>query len=122
MAGAIGWGVTAGKFAKGLMINYTKGWYEDKVDELSNLISRLQRHLKELDNLKDELSTFWDDENAQKMLQTTKLTIDKTSNAMKLCEGLMATFKDTISKMDTAKSNLGSFLDDAVGLLESLDF
>lgn len=109
-----------GLAAQGFIFNYTKDVYEAKVTELTNLIARLQNHWDELENLKDEIPSFWDDDNAKKANDAIFLTMERTKDAMDVAQRLLDNFKETISNLDNSQTTLGEFIGDALGILSGI--
>lgn len=117
--GVVGIGA-AGVAVNNFIINYTQDQYEAKVNELSNLIARLNAHLSELESLKGEIPSFWHDDNARKALDAINITMERTKNEMFIAQRLMDNFKETINNMENSKTTLGGFIEDAIGILGSI--
>lgn len=117
--GVVGIGA-AGVAVNNFIINYTQDQYEAKVNELSNLIARLNAHLSELESLKGEIPSFWHDDNARKALDAINITMERTKNEMFIAQRLMDNFKETINNMENSKTTLSGFIEDAIGILGSI--
>lgn len=118
--GAVVVGGGLGLAGQNFIFNYTKDVYEAKVNELTNLIARLQNHLSELENLKSEIPSFWDDDNARKSNQAITVTMERTKDAMDVAQRLLDNFKETINNLDNSQNTLGGFIEDALGILGGL--
>ena len=118
--GAVAVGAAAGKLVSDFVFNYTKDVYEAKINELTNLVARLKNHLNELENLKSEIPSFWNDDNARKSLEAINLTIQRTKSNMDIAQRLLDNFKETVANMDNSQNTLGSVIEDAVGILTGI--
>lgn len=116
----IGAAGVAGVAVNNFIFNYTQDIYEAKVNELTNLIARLKNHLTELENLKNEIPSFWNDDNSKKALASLNLTIERTRDAMQVAQRLLDNFQETITNLDNSKVTLSGFMEDALGILNSI--
>lgn len=118
--GAVKVGAQVGIAVHNFVFNYTQNEYEDKIAELERLIGKLETHKKNLEDLKDWIPSFWDDENARKTVATLEITIREVNRKMDTAKDLTAVFKNTVRDLEGSKINLGNLLEDAQGLLESV--
>ena len=118
--GAIAVGAGLGTAVSNYLFNYTKNEYEQKIGELDRLIAQLNTHLETLISLREEMPSFWEDEQAKETSAALDLTIQKVRDNMKTAQSLSNTFKKTVSSLDGSKSVLHGFIQDAVGALSTI--
>lgn len=118
--GAAAAGVMLGDVAKDLVFNYSKKQYTDKVEELSGLIARLNKHLTELENLRAEVNSFWKDAGSSTALASLDKTIAITKIKTEHAQALMETFQKTVENMDQSQAGLDAALDMAKTILGAL--
>ncbi|MBE6942012.1 MAG: hypothetical protein E7455_07020 [Ruminococcaceae bacterium] len=112
--------VVGGMVIKDYVFNYTKDEYESKISELTNLVARLNNHLTELENLKSEIPSFWDDDKAKKAFDAITLTIQRTKDNMQIAQRTLDQYKQIVADLDNSQGTLGDLLEGAVGLLQSI--
>lgn len=118
--GIIAAAVGAGKQGSNFIFNYSKKQYLDKITELEGLIARLNEHLSELENLRAEISSFWNDSGSSAVLSNLDQTILTTKHRTSYAQSLMETFQKTVDEMDQSQDGLNAALDAAKTILSSL--
>lgn len=118
--GAVKAGSIIGDVAKDAIFNYTKKQYTDKISELSALISRLNKHLSELENLRAEVGSFWNDAGSSAAIANLDNTIRATRNKTEEAQELMTVFEKTVAEMDQSQSGLDAALEMAKTILSVL--
>lgn len=113
-------GAGLGTAASNFLFNYTKNEYQEKIGELDRLIGRLKTHLETLTTLREEMPSFWEDEQAQETMTALDLTIQNVRNNMETAESLAETFRKTVDSLDGSQSVLHNFVQDAIGALSSI--
>lgn len=102
------------------IVKYTKAQYQAKITELEGYYAQLEQHLTNMENLKDNMFQFWDDENARTTGKILNATIRQVQNAMTRTSDLLIFYKSAIEKMSGADSTAKELLDDAFSVISSL--
>lgn len=113
---------TVGVASKGAdyIFNYSKDKYIEKIVALEALIARLENHLAELEQLKGEINSFWNDEQAIKVTRNIDSTISSTKIQTLYAKNMMSTFQKTVEEMDASQAGLDTVLDAAQAILGAL--
>lgn len=116
LAAAAAVGLTAGAAASGLMFNYTKNEYEQKITELEGLIAALEDHLVEMRALKEQIPQFWDDENAREVSWDSVAKIGETERNMETGKTYLRTLRTVVSELDGSKGLMADTIEDLKAL------
>ena len=119
--GAIGIGLGLGKFASDLMFKYTQNVYLERIGELDAVIGKLNTHLTNLTNLRNDIPTFWNDDDAKKALDTIDINIQKVTTQLGTAKDMAKLLRETVDALESGKAGLGEKIQDAKGLLDILD-
>ena len=95
--------------AKGMTnygFHYKKSAYEEKIDELSGSVDRLQECLTELTALKGQMSDFWKDEIGENTRQRLEETIGNVQKQMQTTQDLIVAIRGAIGALDDTKEEL----------------
>ena len=102
------------------MINYTKAQYEAKVSELEGYYSQLSDHLSKMEDLKNRMYQFWDDENARTTGKMLEIEIRQVRNSMERTKDILNFYKSSIAKLDSSNSAINNTLQEAISILTGL--
>ena len=91
--------------------------YEAKIAELEQYYILLQQHLNKMENLKENMFQFWDDDNARQAGQVLTLTIRQVTSSMTMTQETLAFYKSAVAKLGATKSVTSGLLDSALQLL-----
>lgn len=83
----------------GYVIKYSKSVYVAKINSLDSCVSELTRHLDVLENLRNQVKSFWDDDNARKLLTQIAGQITRVRAAMDDCNNLKRLYQENVDKM-----------------------
>lgn len=101
-------------------VRYTKAQYTAKISELEGYYSQLESHLSTMENLKEQMYQFWDDENARTTGTALASEIRQVKNSMDRTKDMLTFYKSAIEKLDGANIAVGSTISDALGILGKL--
>lgn len=99
------------------IIKYVQSQYEAKIAELEQYYILLQQHLNKMENLKENMFQFWDDDNARQAGQVITLTIRQVTSSMTMTQETLAFYKSAVAKLGATKSVTSGLLDSALQLL-----
>ena len=99
-------------------IKYEKSVYQAKISQLESLHSQLNVHLENMEGLRNKLSGFWDDKNAQKTLKILNEQIRNVRLTMTQTAIEISVLKSTVEKLGGLDSAQEAELDNAFRALE----
>ncbi len=111
---------SAGAAISNFIFNYSKGEYEKAISRLEELVKSLDNHLTKLRELRANVPSFWDDDEAKTTCQALDMTIDRIVFDMDTCKSLISTYKTAMAEFDTSKNVTKELLKDAIGILSGL--
>lgn len=97
---------------------YSKGIYEAKIDELQNYCDLLAPHITRMEELRNQMYTFWDDENARIAGQLLEIQLQYTRNAVDEIKGTILFYKNSINQLGTAGAAAKETLEMALSLFQ----
>lgn len=104
----------------GMTIKYDKATYQGKINQLEAHHAQLTTHLSNMENLRNKMSQFWDDENARKTgeilneeIRTVKITMTQTATEI-------AVLKNTVEKLGGLDAKQDQQLDTAFRAIEAV--
>lgn len=118
--GTIGLGVAVGYHISVDMLKYTANVYETKIEELSTLNSDLDSHLSRLQDLKSQMSGFWNDDKAEDTGLTLDQEIRLVREASSRVKNLKEAFVAAKAEMDTASGSASGFINQAIEAVQNL--
>ncbi len=119
--GAIGVGLTLGKGVSDLLFKYTQQAYLDKIEDLNAVIGRLNTHLTNLTNMRNEIPSFWNDEEGKSALAAIDVNIEKVTIQLGTAKDMVVLLRQTVDALEGGKAGLGEKIQDAKGLLDILE-
>lgn len=112
-------GVTAGVAVDKFIFNYTKNEYEEKLNQLTRLVSDLDVHLRQMRTLQSNVPSFWDDEQGVQIYQALSKTIDETEREMETVRAYIRTLQTVVDQLDNSKSLLSETAQDLMAAINS---
>ena len=104
-----------------LVLKYKKAEYENRINTLKDYLARLTTRLENLENYKEQIKEYWEDENADKlysslseMIRSVKSSIERTNTCISMCE-------NTINTVDAGNAGVGEMLGNALKVLAGLE-
>lgn len=97
-------GLVLGGASSGFVFNYTASEYQQKINQLANLLERLQEHLGKMNELKEAIPSFWDDEHSAKVYTELTDTIRQTETEMETTRSYMATLQTVVDELSRSKT------------------
>ncbi len=116
---AAGVGLAAGAVGTGFLFNYTKNEYEQKIGELERLIGALEEHLTDMKALRDQVPSFWDDEQGREVIRELDRTIQETEREMETVKTYVRTLQTVVSELDGSKNLMGETIKDLQSALSA---
>lgn len=113
-------GTGAAVAASGIVLNYSKAQYNEKITELESYYSMLETHLSRMEELKSQMYEFWNDEDARNAARALQEQIDRVKTQMLHTSLTLTSFRTTVTEMDSTKSLVGSDLEKAISAVTSL--
>ena len=105
------------------ILKYSKNVYQQKINTMESLASRLSAHLDRLETYKDELSSFWDDAQAAEYLKKITDQIIKVRNALNNVQNVKQIYQTTVDEMDKSNSVIDEIISDvgsAIGTVSGI--
>ena len=103
-----------------ISIKYTKGQYQAKIAELEGYYNQLNQHLTNMEELKSQMFSFWNDATARETGQVLAVEIRSVQSAMDRTQDTLTFYKPAIEKLDGANISALDILGDALGILGGL--
>ena len=101
-------------------VTYTQAQYQAKITELEGYYKQLELHLGRMQELRNQMFDFWNDENAQTTGLILSNEIRAVQTAMDRTADTITFYKSTIDKMEGANIDVVNTLQDALGLIAGL--
>lgn len=105
------------------ILNYSKTVYQQKINTLESLASRLSAHLDRLEAYKNELNSFWDDAQAEDYLRKITDQIIKVRNALNNVQNVKEIHQTTVEEVDKGIVAIDGILSDigsAIGVVNGV--
>lgn len=103
-----------------IVVKYTKSQYMTKINELEGYHAELQTHLTRMEELKEQIAQFWNDENGQAAAKALVHEIRQVKNSMDRTSDLLLFYKNCVDKLDSADIDVKSVIESALSLLQGL--
>lgn len=103
-----------------MIIRYEQSFYKARIAELEGYYSQLSGHLDRLEQLREEMYQFWEDQNAQEAGQVLQQTILKVKNHMDRVQTNLILNKSIVEQMEGLKAENSGELGAAMSLLGKL--
>ena len=100
-----------------IILKYTESQYMEKITELEGYHSRLSEHLTRMEELRDQISSFWDDDNAKKAYMALVKECTNVRYAMEMTNNVLMIYKKVVSDMSSADAALDSLLEEAISAI-----
>lgn len=101
-------------------IKYTKAQYQAKITELEGYYALLEQHLSSMENLKESMFQFWEDENARTTGMILNGEIEQVKKAMTRTSDLLIFYKSSVEKLSGADASVRDLLGDALSIITGL--
>ena len=123
LAGALLVGKAAEKASgiAAMAVNFKKEKCEEKIAELEGLVARLENHQTKLVSLKNRIPAFWEDDRANAVKAALDRTMEDVNKKMITAKDLIITYKAAVEGFEKAEEYATGLIQDALGLLNSLD-
>lgn len=110
----------AGEFVSGVLLNYSKKQYLEKIEQLEGYCQKLNLHLSEMESLKGEINNFWNDSNAHKTAQLLEIEISAVKGAMQTTQETIKFYRETVESFDETQKKVDDSFNIALGFLNLL--
>lgn len=102
------------------ILNYTSSVYQQQIATIEGHLSRLQTCYDNMEKLKGEIWTFWNDERAREAGIMLDKTMQRVRNEMNRANKLLNVYSSTVTYVTGADDSIEELKDDAFNALESL--
>lgn len=109
-----------GAAGTGFIFNYVKQDYQIAISNLEQLIGELEGHLQTLKTLRDNVPSFWDDDEGNDTYESLIRTIAVVQLKMDHAKSLLRVYQEAVTSFDISKTTVSSLLEDALGVLDGL--
>lgn len=103
-----------------LIFNYTESVYKAKINELNRLIARMKTHVDRLEELRDDLEKYWDDDTAREYYNVISTQIRAVRNALNRTISLSDFYKSSQDEITNKQTLSGEALEDVSAIIKSL--
>lgn len=110
-----------------MILKYTASAYEEKINSIENYKTRLEGHLKTLENLRAEVENYFTGEEAAEFWKNLSDQIRVVKEQHENCETLRAKYEDTKGDLDrastainTANANAKQVIDTKLNVLKAI--
>ena len=101
-------------------VKYTKSQYLAKITELEGCEKELSEALGRLESLRDQIDSFWHDENARKEYNILLKQINNVKVQMDRVRSILSIYRSTVEKLDGINIDISELLGEALGAISSL--
>lgn len=102
------------------VLHYSKGVYQNKINEIENFIKRLDDHLVTLRDYRSQIGNFWDDENARQAGKDLDILIRQVTNAQERARDMLGVYNKIVQDLDNANQSTLGLLGEAGDILGAL--
>lgn len=96
-----------------VILKYAKGEYQAKISELEGYYNQLTQHLDRMNELKEGMFNFWNDDRARKAGILLTSEINSVRNAMDRTHDMINFYKSAVAKFDGSISSVEDVLEAA---------
>lgn len=121
MSLTIGAGINAGVAASDWILNYQKKQYEDRISELETCLSKLNAHYETLQSYRNEISNFWESDEALHYGKLLDVQIRAVYNAQEQVKHDIEANKEIIAGMKDTTTLIVEKVADIASTLGALD-
>ena len=94
-----------------VVLKYTAAVYQAKINAFESLNAQLMTHLQTLENLKDQIPSFWEGEQTRKFIQGISNAIVKVRQASDNVNGLKREYQETIDELARSSTAVDDVVD-----------
>lgn len=105
----------------GLLLNYTRKQYQEKIDALESCKKRLDVHLTQLESYRQQLYNFWTGENAEEYFAMIGSQINAVRSAQTRVEATLQNWQEVVNNMEYTKEVVSDLTGGASSILKGLD-
>ena len=96
----------------GMILNYSKSTYEQKIARMEGLATELQGHLSTLESYKNQLKTFWNDVQGEEYLKIITDQIIKVRDTIEQVNRLKYTYSGIIGELTSKSAAVDGLIQD----------
>ena len=104
-----------------IVLNYNRGYYEQKISAMESYGKQLEQHLNTLDNLKGKIKDFWQDDDAATYLKNLTMQISSVRGAQGLVDSLRTTYTELQQQIKETKDKVTIDVTDISGMLSIIE-
>ena len=102
------------------MLKYTESIYQGKIDQLTEYISMLNEHIEQLTKYKNELKTFWDDVDGERLAEALQTALTSTKNQLYYLQKQLAFYKKMVSEYGGASADVQQKIENVFQTMSSI--
>ena len=99
------------------MLKYDAKLYQAKINQLKGYYDQLAAHLETMNGLRQEMFTFWDDENARTTGEVLNIEMNSVKRTMEQVNDTMIFYQNSLDKLSAKGGAVAEILSEAIGVL-----
>ena len=104
----------------GFVLNYASSVYQQQIATIEGHLNRLQTCYDNMEKLRGDIWTFWNDERAQEAGIMLDKTMQRVRNEMNRARKVLNVYSSTVTYVSGADDSIEELKNDAFSALESL--
>lgn len=105
---------------KEFVLKYQKKTYEDYFDNVEKHLKRLEQNLTELQGLKEQMFTFWNDETARMAGEMLTKQIRTVKNEINTVNSWLTTYRTVTDQLDRGSEFIENAANEAFSALDAV--
>lgn len=103
-----------------LILKYTEGEYREKLAEVQGYKNQLESHITNLENYKNDIARFWNDDYAQKTARTLYSTIRQAKAVMNRAQNMIDFYNTSLEDITNQRTAMDSVYESITGKLGTI--
>lgn len=120
IVGAAVVGIGLGRAATQFVFSYSKQEYEERVSKLQVEISKLESHEARLEELRNQIPGFWEDEQATKAYKLISEELSEVRRYTEWAKDTLQIMQETVQELDGKQNRLGNLLEELISMTGQL--
>ena len=108
--------------AEELIVKYTRGVYEEKINRLEAQQTQLVNHLNNLENYRLQMRAFWQDDQGDNYGRVIEENIKKVTTALKQVTDLKEIFNQVVEGLEETQEEMNELVDVAMQAIGAILF
>ena len=102
------------------MLKYTESIYRGKIDQLTNYISMLNEHIEQLTAYKNELKTFWNDVDGERLAEALQAALTSTKNQLYYLQKQLGFYQKMVNEYQGASADVHQKIENVFQAMSSI--